>query len=270
MTGANPTGRFVNLHAHVLASVDDGPASLEDALELLRWMVSQGVTTVAATSHVSSVYPNHATELATAHQRVVVAAREHGVPISIRRGAEVEMTMAMTLPDVELEALCIEGTRWLLLETPHSRYPAGLVNIVSDLRRRGFEILVAHPERNPFVQKNRDLIEAAVASGAVIQITGASLRGALGRSPAATAWRMLEDGLAHVVASDSHNVRSRPPDMDAAAEMVRARCGSAAAEAVTREIPAAIIAGRTAEEARAFASEIIPQHRRRRWFAGRR
>jgi len=270
MTAEDPASGFVDLHTHVLASVDDGPASLDDALEVLRAMAQQGVTTVAATSHVSASYPNRSTGLAVAHQHLADAAKESALAISILRGAEVEMTMAMTLSDEELAALCTEGTRWLLVETPHSRYPAGLVDIVRDLRRRRFEVLVAHPERNPFVQKNPDLVEAAVERGALVQLTGASLRGALGRSTAAAAWRLLEGGLAHVVASDSHNVRSRPPDMDATAGAVSARCGSAVADAVTRSLPAAIVAGKTAEEVRALADDIVGQGRRRRWLVGRR
>ena len=195
---------YVDLHAHVLPSIDDGPASLAESIELLSAMARTGVTTVAATSHVSAPYPNSARTLATALERAAEAASAESLPITVVKGAEIEMGMAMSLPDDDLRELCISGTRWLLVETPHARHPAGLAELVGDLRTRGFEVLIAHPERNLNLQENPRILQEAVAAGAVAQITGASLRGALGRAIQNTGWRFLEDGLAHIVASDAH------------------------------------------------------------------
>ena len=42
---------MIDLHAHILPGVDDGPQSATDALALLRAMVEDGITTVVATPH---------------------------------------------------------------------------------------------------------------------------------------------------------------------------------------------------------------------------
>ena len=48
---------MVDLHAHVLPGLDDGPETLAEAVEMLSDVVATGVTTVVATPHVSDRYP---------------------------------------------------------------------------------------------------------------------------------------------------------------------------------------------------------------------
>jgi len=42
----------LDLHAHVLPGVDDGPETVDDALDLLGALEQEGVALVAATPHV--------------------------------------------------------------------------------------------------------------------------------------------------------------------------------------------------------------------------
>jgi protein-tyrosine phosphatase len=41
----------IDLHAHILPGVDDGPRSLEEALTMARLAVADGITTMVATPH---------------------------------------------------------------------------------------------------------------------------------------------------------------------------------------------------------------------------
>ncbi len=42
---------MIDLHAHILPAIDDGAESLDDALELARQAVADGIETVCATPH---------------------------------------------------------------------------------------------------------------------------------------------------------------------------------------------------------------------------
>ena len=100
--------------------------------------------------------------------------------------------------------------------------------------------MLAHPERNPEVQDRPARVEALVEAGALVQVTGASLDGRLGRASKLTAKRLLELGLVHVLASDAHGPHIREGGLAAAAEAVG---DDGLARYLTREAPAAIVAG---------------------------
>ena len=51
---------MIDVHAHVLPGLDDGPADVAEALALLRVLAAEGVTTVCATPHVTPEYPTTA------------------------------------------------------------------------------------------------------------------------------------------------------------------------------------------------------------------
>ena len=56
---------YVDIHAHVLPGIDDGPSDLEGALAMLRAAAESGTTTIASTPHLRSDYPDvHVNELA--------------------------------------------------------------------------------------------------------------------------------------------------------------------------------------------------------------
>jgi hypothetical protein len=62
----------IDLHAHVLPGVDDGPETWDEALDILRTMAADGVTAVAATPHVRDDYPTTAETM----ERLVAELRE--------------------------------------------------------------------------------------------------------------------------------------------------------------------------------------------------
>jgi protein-tyrosine phosphatase len=69
----------------------------------------------------------------------------------------------------------------------------------------------------------RDLREP----GRLFQLNATSLLGYHGAEIEATAWRLIDDGLADLVASDGHRL-ARPPFLDEAYALVRTRVGEAA------------------------------------------
>jgi tyrosine-protein phosphatase YwqE len=58
----------------------------------------------------------------------------------------------------------------------------------------------------------------------VLCLNGPSLTGDHGADEERTAWRLLEDGVISLVASDAHS-RSRPPTLDASYAVVESRYG---------------------------------------------
>ena len=49
---------LLDIHSHILPGVDDGAKNIEESLELLRMMKSQGITDVIATPHFYAMSEN--------------------------------------------------------------------------------------------------------------------------------------------------------------------------------------------------------------------
>jgi protein-tyrosine phosphatase len=232
---------MIDLHSHILHGVDDGAATLEDGVEMARSAVADGVEVIAATPHVRRDYPTTAEtmELRLAELRETLAAA--GVELEVLAGGEIDLHQLEELPDDELRRFGLGGNAGvLLIEFPYFGWPLGLADTVFGLRTRGFRPVIAHPERSADVQARPERLAPIVEGGALVQLTAASVDGRLGRRPREAAFRLLELGLAHLVASDAHAPSLRQIGMSTAAEAIG---DPALARWLTVDVPAAILGG---------------------------
>ena len=84
------------------------------------------------------------------------------------------------------------------------------------------------------------MLEHLIETGTLIQVTAASVDGRLGPNVRRTALRLIEQGLAHMLASDAHAPSVRQIGLTAAAEAIGDR---ELARWLTLGVPGAIVAG---------------------------
>jgi protein-tyrosine phosphatase len=231
----------IDLHTHVLPGIDDGARSLADSRALALEAAKAGVSVLAATPHVRDDYPTTAEMMEEAVAEVRADFVEQGIPVEVLHGAEVDLGLLWVIPPEELRRFTLAQTgRYLLLEFPYRGWPFALDSAVTQLVERGVTPLLAHPERNPEVQDRPQRIAQLVESGALVQITAASLDGVRDRSAQATALRLLDLGLVHVIASDAHGPHISREGMS---EAVRILGDPELSRYLTVDVPGAIIAG---------------------------
>lgn len=250
---------MIDLHAHVLPGLDDGPETLLGAVEILRSMAADGVEVVCATPHVRDDYPTTADQMEAALDGVRAAAVEAGVAIEIRPGGEVALDRLELLSAEERARFGLGGNPGLLLvEFPYEGWPLALASQCEELLADGVIPVIAHPERNEEVQATPWRLEGVVEIGAVVQITAASVDGRLGKRSASCARTLLESGLAHVLASDAHAAWVRGAGMS---EALQAVGDAGLGRWLVADAPASLLAGEPLPER--------PQPRRRRsWWRG--
>lgn len=233
---------MIDLHCHVLPGVDDGPATVEAAIDLVRGARADGITTIAATPHVSWTHPAvDSTLIADAVRELQHRLDASEVDVRIVPGAEVAATRAVELADAELRKLTLGGGPWLLVECPTSpTLTPGFPAIAASLASRGHRLLLAHPERSPVFLRTPELLEEFVASGMLTQVTAGALSGLYGRTIRDFALRLLDRGLVHVVASDGHGGR-RPARI--AGELRGTQIGPELTSWLADDAPAALLAG---------------------------
>lgn len=229
---------MIDLHSHVLPGIDDGAASIESSLAIARAAVAAGTRTMVATPHVSWTYPNRSETIAALSRELRERLEAEQVPLEIFPGAEIALTRAGDIDREELSSLALGNSSWLLLEPPFTAAVTGLEATIMDLRGKGFQILLAHPERCPAFQREPSLLDSVVRNGVLTSITAGSLVGRFGGTVRRFSLEMVSQGLVHNVASDAHDCLWRPPGVRA--ELERAGLGSLS-EWLTCEVPAAIL-----------------------------
>ena len=257
----------VDLHNHILPGIDDGAPDLEAALELAAMAVAEGIDAVVATPHtLDGVFDVQHSAALDAHARLTAALAAAGIALQVRVAAEVRMheriaDLLAADPSVTLDG---QG-RYLLLELPHDSVPPALPELLFRLRARGTTPLIAHPERNLAVRRNPAIVVAWLELGARLQLTTGSVTGAFGEPIRRCANELLRRSAVHVMATDSHSPRKRPPIVQAAFEAASAIVGQDGARVLLVDNPARVLAG-------APASTVlpVPAHKRRGLFAALR
>jgi protein-tyrosine phosphatase len=202
---------MIDLHSHVLPGVDDGPPELAGSLALARAAVAAGTHVMAATPHIGLRYAVAPDELPARVAGLREELRRESIPLELVVGGELAPGSASDFSDGELRGLALGQGSCVLLECPFTRAGGLMRAAVADLRRRGFRVLLAHPERSPEFLREPAALAELVDAGAAVQVTAGSLRGDFGRTVRRYALELLDAGLAHVVASDAHDASERSP-----------------------------------------------------------
>ncbi|HUS19425.1 MAG TPA: CpsB/CapC family capsule biosynthesis tyrosine phosphatase, partial [Terriglobales bacterium] len=108
----------------------------------------------------------------------------------------------------------------------------------------GITPVITHPERNLVIQRQPELALKLAEQGCVIQVTANSFTGHWGGATKKLALWLLERDAVHVVASDAHDTRHRPPVLSKAKAALAELQGLQVAIALVHDNPLAIISGR--------------------------
>lgn len=243
---------MIDLHAHILPDLDDGPAVLEESIELCRMAEQDGIHTIAATPH--TFHGLHHAKKDDILEKVVELRREletAGIEIEIWPGAEVSLTADLLDRIEKGEVLTLaDGGKYILLELPNNVLPQGIEDLLFSLRLMDLKAIISHPERNFAVRSDLKALSTIVEMGHLIQLTAASLTGQLGEETYLCATRLLDSGLCHIVASDCHSLNGRPPGLSEARDSVRALAGQEKATRIFEHNPGQILAGGDIESSR--------------------
>jgi protein-tyrosine phosphatase len=231
-----------DLHCHLLPSIDDGPSTLEAALEMARMAVADGITTIACTPHIyPGVYENTAPCIRQAIAEFERELANHGIDLTLVGGADVHLAPNLADGIREGRIPTIAGSRYLLLEPPHHVEPPRFEESVFALITQGIVPVITHPERLSWVDDSFDTFARLVDCGAWLQVTAGSLTGRFGSRARNMAERFVGEGLCMILATDAHHPRRRPPFLLEAYEAAAVLVGRMEAEYMVRTRPAGIV-----------------------------
>jgi protein-tyrosine phosphatase len=252
---------LVDTHCHLLAGLDDGPRTAEDALTMCRIAYHEGVRLICATAHQNPEWPDVTPEIIrNATQTLADALSEEGLGLTVFPCAEV---MVHTEMDVEWEAGRIlsigDRGKYLLMELPHNLF-VDLHYTVVRLMQLGLRPILAHPERQPELLHEPGQIERLIRVGCLVQVSTKSITHPANREDERALRDWFKRGVVHVLGSDGHSPRRRQPRMAEAYRRVVDWVGPAVATRIGSANGTAILQGLPLQVPE-------PAARRRHWFA---
>jgi len=236
---------MIDIHTHILPSIDDGPETIEESIELCKVAANDGIKTIVATPHSKDgVYETKSVDILKTVDVLNLKLKENQIDIKILPGAEVHISEGLVENIKSGDVLTINnGGKFVLFELPFVFIPPGTDTFIFNLKANGIVPIIAHAERISAFQRNPELVDQLVKIGARVQINAHGLtRRANPRERKCAEW-LLRNGLVHFIASDTHSLKGRPPILSAAVECASRIVGEVEARELVCHNPEQIING---------------------------
>jgi protein-tyrosine phosphatase len=260
---------MIDIHCHILPGLDDGADTFETSCAMAEMAISEGVTHVIGTPHASS---NHAFVPELIRQRRdELQARFEG-RLTLATGCDFHLSFD-NLQDIrsQPERFTLNQKNYLLVEFADYSIPPSLDQSLHELQLAGIQSIITHPERNPLIRSQPERLYRWLHQGCYAQVTAQSLMGKFGSSAREMSERWLDAGAVHFVASDAHNITSRPLRLKETFEYLAKTRGEDVARAVLIDNPLAVFEGRPLPWVPEVGDEAdlersTPRKRKRFWF----
>jgi protein-tyrosine phosphatase len=133
-------------HCHILPGIDDGPATMEESVEMAKALYAAGYRKVLCTPHLikGSFEADNATVRASVVALQACLAREH-IPLELLPGREYYLDEFLL--DYLKDPLPLGSTNYLLIELPNHISIDRAKETFYRIKCSGFTPMIAHPER---------------------------------------------------------------------------------------------------------------------------
>lgn len=207
---------MIDMHAHIIWGVDDGPKTFEETQQLIRLAEKEGIEHIIATSH--ALHPSYHADIEEVKEKLRLLTdwiTEQGIDIKVSLGHEIRVTENL-IDELQLNHVAtLNQTQYVLIEFPSATVPLFAKEIVKQLLNRGYFPIIAHPERNKLLANQPEKLRELIDLGAYAQVTAGTLAGAFGKDVQKIALHMVDEGLIHCYGSDVHNDATRDFKFDA-------------------------------------------------------
>ena len=213
---------MIDLHSHLLPGLDDGPQRFEQSLQLARQAWEDGTTAIACTPHCAEGTCPSRERLEESFAMMKEALPAAGLTdLALISGAELMISPSLASFLERHPYLTYGGLgRYCLVELPLVDFPLYTGRALFDLLVSGIQPILAHPERNARLQREPHLVRQFADRGILLQANAGSFLGHYGQMAQRSAQEYLRRGCLSMIASDGHNVSSRPPLLSGALKAI--------------------------------------------------
>ena len=199
-----PSG-YVDIHSHVLPGIDDGALKMEDTNFLLESMIDFGFSKVITTPHtMKNVWDNTTETIKNAHHLVQKELPELSKKVALNCASEYFLDENL-IRLAQQEKLLSLKDNFILIEMSYLNAPIQLYDFLFELQLKGYQLVLAHPERYNYFHSNKKEYQKLKKAGCLFQLNLLSTVGYYGKNVAEIADYLLKENLYDFVGSDIHH-----------------------------------------------------------------
>ena len=195
-----------DMHCHLVPAVDDGSKCMEESIDCLKTLKEVGFEHVIVTPHYSSRFPNEEEDIKQRYGELKRAAEEAGVTIDMAGIAGEYRIDANFKARLETPRFLKVGGKYVLVEFSLHHQMADAYEMLFELQMQGYELILAHPERYPYLSLDGERMEQLLNQGVYLQCNVLSLGGFYGEEARRRAFELIERKWVSFLGTDTHNV----------------------------------------------------------------
>ncbi|WP_291136250.1 tyrosine-protein phosphatase [Flavobacterium sp. UBA7663] len=199
-----PSG-YVDIHSHVLPGIDDGAQKIKDSEFLLESMIDFGFSKVITTPHtMKNVWDNTSASIGDAYNLVHSELPELSKQVSLQYASEYFLDENLVRLAQQEKLLSLKDN-FILIEMSYLNAPIQLYDFLFELQLKGYQLVLAHPERYNYFHSNKKEFVKLKKAGCLFQLNLLATVGYYGKNVAEIADYLLKENLYDFVGSDIHH-----------------------------------------------------------------
>ncbi len=196
-----------DIHSHLIPEMDDGSKSLEESLLLISELQKLKIEKIITTPHVSKdFYPNSSRSILERVEILKKKLKEVGIEVEVRGAAEYFLDGHFEFLLLAGDLLTLNG-KDLLIEFSFLGPPINFSHTIFEMQTRGYQPVLAHPERYLYFQNYPAEFSRLKESGLKFQINLNSLSGYYGKAAKGAAEMLLREGMVNYAGTDLHHMK---------------------------------------------------------------
>lgn len=197
----------VDVHAHLLPQLDDGPANIEQSIAIIREMYAMGYRKIILTPHIMAGYYNNSTDdILQALYIFKNVLKRRDIPMELEAAAEYYLEDELFRLIERKEVLTFGGSkRYLLFEASFVTKPSYMLEAIIKIKQAGYTPVLAHPERYIYLN-DLEVINRLLFNGVLFQINIGSLSGHYSKQAQEIAELLINKKLVAFLGTDCHSL----------------------------------------------------------------
>ena len=203
--------RYLNadVHSHLLPSVDDGVKDIETALSCINEMKRNGISKIYVTPHFQTHrFKNDEDDIKRRFDefRTLVGEQISDMELCLAGEYLIDSGFEERLRTKKLLTI---NDKYLLVEFSFNQSMLGMEELFFEMQMKGYEVILAHPERYLYLNKDSKLIHNLKEQGVYFQSNIMSFGGFYGSESMRRAYQYVENGWINFLGTDIHGKKYR-------------------------------------------------------------
>lgn len=217
---------MIDIHSHLIPSVDDGARTVDETFELIKEAQNAGFSDIILTPHyMLDAYEPNAKELILWKEKLQEILNKEEIAVNLHIGMEVYIAEDIINLIKQNKILTLAESKYLLMELPLNTNVKYLDDVIFKLLENNITPIIAHPERYKCVQEQPNIVEKLIEKECLIQSNYGSILGIYGKKAQKTVKYLLKKNLIDFLGTDTHRKNTIYLEIEKASKKIKKLIG---------------------------------------------